>query len=231
MHALRAQALDVRALVRRPERAAHLRALGVELVAGDMTDPASLRAAVAGCTHVIHLVAILNGSDEDFQRVMTQGTRDLVSAAQEAGVERFVLMSALGTREPSEGTVPYYAAKWTEEQAVIESGLEHVIFRPSFVFGRDGGALSTFMKQVRYSPVVTVIGPGLQRSQPIWIDDVAEHFVRAIDSAERRQQDLRARRPRHGRLERPLRADCQGARKAPARSCTFRSALPARAHC
>ena len=89
-------------------------------------------------------------------------------------------MSALGTREPSEGTVPYYAAKWAEEQAVIESGLEHVIFRPSFVFGRDGGALSTFMKQVRYSPVVTVIGPGLQRSQPIWIDDVAEHFVRAI---------------------------------------------------
>ena len=74
VHALRAQALDVRALVRRPERAAHLRALGVELVAGDMTDPASLRAAVAGCTHVIHLVAILNGSDEDFQRVMTQGT-------------------------------------------------------------------------------------------------------------------------------------------------------------
>ena len=44
VHALRAQALDVRALVRRPERAAHLRALGVELVAGDMSDPASLRA-------------------------------------------------------------------------------------------------------------------------------------------------------------------------------------------
>ena len=180
VHALRAQALDVCALVRRPERAAHLRALGVELVAGDMNDPASLRAAVAGCTHVIHLVAILNGSDEDFQRVMTQGTTNLVSAAQEAGVERFVLMSALGTRDPSEGTVPYYAAKWAEEQAVIESGLEHVIFRPSFVFGRNGGALSTFMKQVRYSPVVTVIGPGLQRSQPIWIDDVAEYFVRAI---------------------------------------------------
>ncbi len=182
VHALRAQGRDVRALVRRPEQAAHLRSLGVELAAGDITDPASLRAAVAGCTHVVHLVAIIQGSPEDFRRVMTQGTRDLVAAAQEAGVERFVLMSALGTSEASEGTVPYYAAKWAEEQAVIDSGLEHVIFRPSFVFGRDGGALPTFLKQVRYSPVVTVIGAGLQRSQPIWVDDVAEHFARAIDA-------------------------------------------------
>ncbi len=184
VHALRAQGRNVRALVRRPEQAAHLRALGVELATGDITDPASLRAAVAGCSHVVHLVAIIQGSPDDFQRVMTQGTNDLVAAAQEAGVERFVLMSALGTGPPSEGTVPYYAAKWAEEQAVAGSGLEHVIFRPSFIFGPGGGALRTFVKQVRYSPVVTVIGPGLQRSQPIWIDDVAEHFAQAIAAPE-----------------------------------------------
>ncbi len=184
VHALRAQGRDVRALVRRPEQAAHLRALGIELATGDITDPASLRAAVAGCSHVIHLVAIIQGSSDDFQRVMTQGTNDLVAAAQEAGVERFVLMSALGTGAPSEGTVPYYAAKWAEEQAVAGSGLEHVIFRPSFIFGPGGGALRTFVKQVRYSPVVTVIGPGLQRSQPIWIDDVAEYFAQAIAAPE-----------------------------------------------
>ena len=113
---------------------------------------------------------------------MTQGTKDLVAAAQDEGVDRFVLMSALGTSVPAEGTVPYYAAKWAEEQAVAGSGLEHVIFRPSFIFGRDGGVLPTFMKQVRYSPVVTVIGAGLQRSQPIWIDDVAQYFTRALDA-------------------------------------------------
>ncbi|HUZ81995.1 MAG TPA: NAD(P)H-binding protein, partial [Gaiellaceae bacterium] len=163
-HALRAQGRGVRALVRRPEQAAHLASLGVEVATGDITDPASLRAAVTGCTHVVHLVAIIQGRPTDFQRVMTQGTADLVAAAKEAGVERFLLMSALGTSESSQGTVPYYAAKWAEERAVIGSGLEHVILRPSFVFGRGGGALPTFMKQVRYSPVVTVIGAGLQRS-------------------------------------------------------------------
>src|SRR6185312_4784387 len=51
---------------------------------------------------------------------------------------------------------------------------------PSFVFGH-GGALPTFMKQVRYSPVVSVIGSGTQRIQPIWVDDVAGHFVRSLD--------------------------------------------------
>src|SRR5262245_47661595 len=70
------------------------------------------------------------------------------------------------------------------EQDVKGSGLEHVIVRPSFVFGRDGGALPTFVKQVRLSPVVTVIGPGEQRLQPIWLDDVAAYFAKAVDLPE-----------------------------------------------
>jgi NADH dehydrogenase len=181
VHALRAHDRNVRALVRRPERASRLAGWGAEVVAGDVTDPASLEGALQDCTHVVHLVSIIQGRPNDFERVMTQGTKNLVSAARAAGVERFVLMSALGTSETTRATVPYFAAKWEMEQAVKESGLEYVIFRPSFVFGADGGALPTFIRQVRYSPVVTVIGSGLQKSQPIWVDDVAEYFARAVD--------------------------------------------------
>jgi NADH dehydrogenase len=181
VHRLRAQGHEVRALVRRPERAVQLAAWGAELVSGDVTDPASLRAAVDGCTHVVHLVAIIKGSPADFQRVMTQGTKDLVAAAKAAGIERFVLMSALGTSNTTKDTVPYFASKWAMEQETLRSGLEYTIFRPSFVFGRDGGVLPTFIKQVRYSPVVTVIGSGLQRIQPIWVDDVAQYFSRGVD--------------------------------------------------
>jgi uncharacterized protein YbjT (DUF2867 family) len=181
VHTLRAQGRDVRALVRSPERATTLAAWGAELVAGDVADPASLRAAVDGCTHVVHLVAILKGSPSDFHRVMTQGTKDLIAASKAAGVERIVLMSALGTSETTKDTVPYFASKWAMEQETLRSGLEYTIFRPSFVFGRDGGALPLFIKQVRYSPVVTVIGSGLQRIQPIWVEDVAEYFSRGVD--------------------------------------------------
>jgi uncharacterized protein YbjT (DUF2867 family) len=181
VHALRAQGREVRALVRRPEQATQLAGWGAELVAGDLTDPASLRAAVDGCSHVVHLVSILKGSTGDFHRVMTQGTADLLAAAKDARVERFVLMSALGTTETTKDTIPYFASKWAMEQETSRSGLEYTIFRPGFVFGRDGGALPLFIKQVKYSPVVTVIGSGLQRIQPIWVDDVAEYLARGVD--------------------------------------------------
>ena len=184
VHALRAQDRDVRVLVRRPERASQLAGWGAELATGDMTDAASLRAALDGVTHVVHLVAIIQGRPADFHRVMTEGTRSLVAAAKEQGVERFVLMSALGTSDTSAQAVPYYAAKWAQEQELVGSGLTYTIFRPSFVFGRDGGALPLFLKQVKLSPVVTVIGQGLQRSQPIWVDDVATYFARGVDLPE-----------------------------------------------
>ena len=181
VHALRAQGRDVRALVRRLESGSRLAGWGAELVIGDVTDPASLRAAVNGCTHVVHLVAIIKGSPAEFHRIMTQGTNDLLAAAKDQGVERFVLMSALGTSETRGDVVPYFAAKSAMEQATVRSGLEYTIFRPSFVFGRDGGVLPLFLKQVRYSPVVTVIGSGRQRIQPIWVEDVAEYFALGVD--------------------------------------------------
>ena len=181
VHALRAQDREVRALVRSPDRSAQLASWGVELATGDVTDSVTVRNAIDGCTHVIHLVAILRGRPHDFARVMTEGFRNVLAAAKEQRVERVVLMSALGTNDASKDVVPYYRAKWQMEQDVQASSLEHVIFRPSFVFGPGGGALTAFIRQVKVSPVVTVIGPGLQRSQPIWVEDVAAYFARAID--------------------------------------------------
>jgi NADH dehydrogenase len=171
----------LRALVRDPARASRLVAWGAELVEGDVTDPISLAAACDGVDAVVHLVAIIKGSPEDFDRVMSQGTRHLVAAAKEAGVRRFVLASALGLDERTKDAVPYYAAKWEMEQAVLGSGLEHTIFRPSFVFGRDGGVLPTFVRLARYAPVTPIVGPGTQRLQPIWIEDLAEYYARAVD--------------------------------------------------
>jgi uncharacterized protein YbjT (DUF2867 family) len=181
VHALRARELPVRALVRDPARASRLAAWGVELVQGDITDLTSLRAATAGVDSVVHLVAIIKGSRADFERVMAQGTRDLVAAAREAGVQRFVLASALGLNERSKDAVPYFAAKWEMERAVKESGLEHVIFRPSFIFGKDGGVLPTFVRLARFAPVTPIVGPGTRRLQPIWVEDVAEYYSRSLD--------------------------------------------------
>jgi NADH dehydrogenase len=181
VHALRARELPVRALVRKPEHASRLAAWGVELAQGDVTDSLSLRPAFAGVDTVVHLVAIIKGSRDDFHRVMVEGTRNVVAAAKEAGVRRFVLASALGLDEHSKDVVPYFAAKWEMERALRESGLEHVIFRPSFVFGKDGGVLPTFVRLARFAPVTPIVGPGTQRLQPIWVEDVAAYYAEALD--------------------------------------------------
>ncbi|MDQ3163601.1 MAG: hypothetical protein M3Q92_12375, partial [Actinomycetota bacterium] len=64
------------------------------------------------------------------------------------------------------------------------SGLEYVIFRPSFVFGPGGGALQTFRRIAKLAPVTPIPGSGTQRIQPIWNDDVAAYFAAAVDKPE-----------------------------------------------
>jgi NADH dehydrogenase len=125
-------------------------------------------------------VAIIRGRPADFERVMAQGTRNVVVAAQESGARRLVLASALGVDERTKDAVPYFAAKWEMERVVRESGLEHVILRPSFVFGRDGGVLRTFVRLARFAPVTPIVGPGTQKLQPIWVEDLAEHYAVAV---------------------------------------------------
>jgi NADH dehydrogenase len=181
VHALRAAGQEVRCLVRDRRRGERLETWGCQLVVGDVTDPESLRAAVAGCDTVVHLVAIRQGKPEAFQRIMIDGTRNLIAAAREAGVGRFVLMSALGTTEETKDVVPYYGAKWHMEQDVKAAGLPYVIFRPSFIFAKDGGILTTFAKLARLAPVTPIIGSGKQRIQPIWADDIGAYFAKSVE--------------------------------------------------
>jgi uncharacterized protein YbjT (DUF2867 family) len=180
VHALRAEQRPVRVLARKPDKQEQMRAWGCEVVPGDMTDAASLRRAAEGCEAVVHLVALPPFAPPSAtKRVMEQGTRDLVAAAQGAEARRFVLMSALGVNERSKDLSAYSHAKWDEEQTVKTSGLEHTIFRPSFVFGRDGGLLPNLLRLTRWSPVTPV--PSERKLQPIWVGDVAAYFARALE--------------------------------------------------
>lgn len=180
VHALRAEDRQVRSLARRPDRQEQLHAWGCEVVRGDMTDAESLRRAAEGCEAVVHLVSLPPfAGPEATTRVMEQGTQDLVTAAREAGVRRFVLMSALGVSEDTKDLSAYNHAKWEEEVAVMESGVEHTIFRPSFIFGSDGGLLASLLRLTRWSPVTPI--PSERKLQPIWVEDVAAFFARSLE--------------------------------------------------
>lgn len=179
--ALAARGDRVRAMVRTARSAEALDDVDCELVRGDVTDPASLLAAARGCRSIVHLVAIIEGRPAAFERVMAAGTGNLVEAARETGVRRLVYVSALGTGP--DATVPYYRAKWAAERAIADGGIGHAILRPSFVFGPGGGALPRLLRIARLAPVTLVLGPGTQRVQPIWVDDVVRAILLALDQS------------------------------------------------
>src|SRR5262249_24397738 len=179
--ALRADGRDDRCFVRDLARGKHLEEVGCTLVEGDVTRPDSLRPAVEGCDTAVHLVAIRHGHPEEFRQAMIGGTRSLIDPAEEAGVGRIVLMSALRVTAETKDLVPYYHAKWEMEGDVKAAGIPYVVFRPSFIFGREGGILPTFIKLARLAPVTPIIGSGTQRIQPIWADDIGAYFARAVD--------------------------------------------------
>jgi uncharacterized protein YbjT (DUF2867 family) len=179
VHALRAEERPVRVLARNPAKQERFRAWGCEVVEGDMTDADSLRRAAQGTETVVHLVALAPFADPaTTKRVMEEGTRDLLAAAKDGGAKHFVLMSALGIRDDTKDLSPYNRAKWEEETAIKESGLLFTIFRPSFIFGRDGGLLPELVRLTRWSPVTPV--PSERQLQPIWVEDVAAYFAKAV---------------------------------------------------
>ena len=115
--------------------------------------------------------------------MIEQGTRDLLEAARGAGVRRFVLMSALGTTEEAKDLVPYYRAKWQMEQDVKASGVEHVILRPS-LSSRAKAGRSASSRRSQSGAVTPIVGPGTQRIQPIWVDDVTAVFLTVVEKPE-----------------------------------------------
>jgi uncharacterized protein YbjT (DUF2867 family) len=178
--ALAASGRPVRALV----HSSHGRTPdGVEHVYGDVTDALALRAAAEGCDAIVHLVAILDGSDAEFEAINTGGAVNAVAAARANGIRRMVLMSALGVSQEHAPLTRYWGSKYAAMLAVTESDLDWTVIKPSFVFGQNGGALKAFESLIK-PPVAPVIGDGRYRHQPVWIGDVATAFVRALERPE-----------------------------------------------
>lgn len=173
---------SVGALVRNPIRAQALQNVQVELVAGDLSDPGVLAVLARDATAIVHLVGIIVESGRaTFRGVHVEGTRRLLAAAREAGVPRFVHMSAIGAR-PGAGATPYHRTKWEGEELVRASGLSYAIFRPSIISGPENVPIRTLARLHRWSPVVPMFGDGRFPTQPVWIEDVALAIALAAEN-------------------------------------------------
>lgn len=177
---LSARGHELTVLVRRIERHRDLQLLpGVTLVEERRLSELHLRQHLAGQDALINLIGILHASsDAPFDQVHVGLARKLVAACEAEGVERVLHMSALGAAvdAPSE----YLRSKGEAEDVMHASALKVTSFRPSVIFGEGDHLLSGFARMLSALPVMAVPCPKAQVT-PIWVEDVAEAFVRALD--------------------------------------------------
>jgi uncharacterized protein YbjT (DUF2867 family) len=152
---------------------------GAEVHPGNVLEPASLEGALSAMDAVIHLVGIISEVGEStFENVHTQGTQNMVAAAQQASVRRFIHMSALGTRPNAVSR--YHQSKWAAEELVRHSELGFTIFRPSLIYGPEDQFINLFAKIIRRSPIVPLMGSPRARFQPVPVEAVAAAFTRSL---------------------------------------------------
>lgn len=171
----------VRALVREGSESKLAVLESVEVFTGDLAEPSSLVDALAGCDAVIHLVGIIRefpGRGITFKKMHVEATKNVLAAAEEQGVKRYLHMSANGTSE--RGNTGYHRSKWQAEELVRATDLDWTIFRPSLIFGPNSEFVSMLAGLIRKIPVVPVFGDGQYRMQPVALEQVAFSFVKAL---------------------------------------------------
>jgi len=166
--------------------------VGTTWVRADVTAPSGLAEALRGSDAVVDAVQFPDSPIENpkkgftFERVDLGGTKNLVDAAKEAGVSRFIGISGANAAEAA----PYHwlRFKWQEEQYIAASGVPYTILRPSWVFGPADVSLNRFLGFAKFLPFVPVIGDGKVRISSLFIGDLAAHVVAAVE-----RDDLRGR--------------------------------------
>ena len=197
---LRSEGWDVHALARSERAATRVRELGAEPVMGDLDDRDAMRAGADGCEVAFHAAAKVEdwGDPADFERLNVRGTQNVIDACRDAGVRRLVHVgteAALMVGQPlinvdestplrPDSTALYSSSKAKAEQLVRDAGgLETVVVRPRFVWGRgDTSLLPTIIEMVA-SGRFRWIGGGGQLSATTHIDNTVEGLWLAATKA------------------------------------------------
>ena len=184
VHRLVAAGKPVRVMVRDVAKAQkHLAEVidQIEIVSGDVVDRQSILPIMQGVTTVIHLVAIaIEKGAQTYEAINYQGTVNVVDAANQAGVGRFINMSQNG----ADSALPYrfLKSKGQAQEYVAEHAPNWTALRPSSIFGPDDEFFNAIARLAKLTPLVyPLIGGGTAEFQPVSVLDVAEAIERSLD--------------------------------------------------
>lgn len=176
---------QVRIISRRRERHRDLLVLPtVHVVQDDVHNPAVLRSEFKDMNAVINLVGILNERGfrgKGFEHVHTDLPAKVIQACQANGIRRLLHMSALNA---AAGAPSYYLrSKAYGEAHVLQAGkkeMDVTVFRPSVIFGPKDGFINLFASLLRMAPFFLPLACPNARFQPVYVEDVAQAFVRSL---------------------------------------------------
>lgn len=175
---------SVRVMVHNREKAekeGRLAGLAVDWVQGDVTRSETLGPALQGIEAVIHTVAIaIEKGGRTYEAINYQGTVNMVDAALEHGIQRFINISQLGASPD----LPYrfLASKGQAQAYVAQSDLAWTAFRPSVIWGPEDEFANTFARLIPLTPIIfPIIGDEDARFEPVWVGDVAASVIQTID--------------------------------------------------
>lgn len=177
---------SVRVPTRRRERHRNLLVMPqVELCQLEDLSPQSLQSQLAGCDAVINLIGILNGTEAAFQKLHAELPAAIVEACQAVGVQRYLHMSALNA-DAENGPSIYLRTKGAGEDAAHAGAAQGLLvssFRPSVIFGPDDQFFNRFATLLKAAPVLPLACPEA-RFAPVYLDDVVQAFVVALERPE-----------------------------------------------
>lgn len=162
-----------------------------EIVTGDIHEPAAVATCLEGADAAIYNIGLIRELPKQgitWEALHFAGAKAAIDAARNAGVRRFLLMSANGVKPEGTG---YQSTKYRAEQYLAASGLDWTVFRPSIVFGDPRGRLefcSMLRDQMIKPPIPAPLfhqglwpgGAGRFLMSPVAVEDVAEAFVRSL---------------------------------------------------
>jgi uncharacterized protein YbjT (DUF2867 family) len=186
VRALAKRGKRVRIAMRRPHLGAELRVMGdvgqIQLVQANLRFPDSIDAALEGADAVVNLVAVLHESGtQNFEALHVEGARAVAEAAAKRGIKRVVHISAIGAAEKG---AKYAQSKYEGERAVLDAAPTATILRPSIVFGPEDAFFNRFARMAQTTLALPLIGGGKTKFQPVFVGDVADAVVAALDKRE-----------------------------------------------
>jgi NADH dehydrogenase len=149
------------------------------LVLNDLSNEESLAEAFAGCDAVAHCAGINREiGTQTYQKVHVDATRNVVNAAQHAGVKKIMLMSFLRAR-PNCGSA-YHESKWAAEEIVQRSTLDYTIIRAGMVYGRSDHMLDHLSHALYTFPFFAMVGFKEKGIRPLAIEDLIDVLQAAL---------------------------------------------------